>query len=127
MHKMISRHGRAGSTGFGERERRHGMGSPRGLSLLELALFALLVAGIAFAVYRAVAPAPAIEFSTVVRVEADQTLWDIASQHRLPGTTTAQTVDAIRVANGMEGSALRVGQPLVVPEDPEALTAMASR
>lgn len=127
MYRMVSRRERPGDSRFAARSRRHCAGGSRRLSLVEMALFALLLAGIVFAVCRAVAPVPSIEFSTVVRVESDQTLWDIAAEHRLPGTSTEQTVQAIRAANGMEGSALRVGQVLVVPEDPAALTAMASR
>jgi len=50
-----------------------------------------------------------------VTVAPAETLWSIASAHRLPGASTAETVDAIVAANGLEGRTLTAGASLRVP------------
>lgn len=62
------------------------------------------------------AGAPSRSFAaTTVTVAASDTLWSIAASHRLPGRSVAATVDAIREANGMDGSSLAAGSTLRVP------------
>lgn len=62
------------------------------------------------------AGAPARAFAaTTVKVGPCDTLWSIAEGHRLPGASTAETVEAIRQANAMSGSALAAGVVLRVP------------
>lgn len=102
--------------------------SRRGSSLIELAVFGILLLALAFAGYRAVTPAAA-EFpgTEAHKVSASQTLWEIASAHRIDGMSTAETVEVIKSLNGLTDSSLRVGQVVEVPVDSAANTAMASR
>jgi len=101
---------------------------PVDLSMLEIALLVLLAAAIAYAGLRVVAPEGRIaEETQTVRVAGKQTLWDLASEYRVSGATTAETVEIIKTQNGMTTSALRVGQTLQVPVAQTEMSAMASR
>lgn len=98
------------------------------LSLVESVLLVLLVVALAYAGYRAMVPTYArVESTATVRVTPEQTLWDLASRHRVPGATTAETIEIIKQVNGMTDSALRVGQTVQVPVSQADFTAMASR
>jgi len=98
-------------------------------SVLEWVLIAavacMLVAAAVGATFRTPATTRPLS-TTTVRVEQNQTLWDIARHHRLDGATTAQTVQQIRVINGLDTSAVAVGQILEVPAD-HASVAFAAR
>ena len=50
-----------------------------------------------------------------VTVSRADTLWSIAATHRLPGLSTAQTVEAIVTANELGSGGLRAGDVLKVP------------
>jgi hypothetical protein len=77
-----------------------------------LALFVVATGG--FALTRAGVPSSAA--ATIrVRVSPSDTLWSIASAHRVPGMSTAETIDSIALANGLTDSALAPGDVLVVP------------
>jgi len=98
------------------------------LSLVETVLLVLLVLALAYAGYRAMAPSYGrVETTATVRVTSEQTLWELASRHKVPGATTAETIEIIKQVNGMTGSALRVGQTVQVPVSNADMTAMASR
>jgi len=98
------------------------------LSLVETVLLVLLVLALAYAGYRAMAPRYGqVEATATVRVTSEQTLWELATQHKVPGATTAETIEIIKQVNGMTGSALRVGQTVQVPVSAADMTAMASR
>jgi hypothetical protein len=98
------------------------------LSLVEIVLLVLLVLALAYAGYRAIAPRYGqVEETATVRVTSEQTLWELASRHKVPGATTAETIEIIKRVNGMTESALRVGQTVQVPVSDAELTAMASR
>lgn len=53
--------------------------------------------------------------ATTVKVGPSDTLWSIAESRRLPGASTAETVEAIRLANAMSDSAVAEGVVLKVP------------
>jgi Tfp pilus assembly protein FimV len=53
--------------------------------------------------------------SALIRVDAGQTLWSIASQHPLTGLTTEQTAELIARANGLAGYRLVAGSTLRIP------------
>jgi hypothetical protein len=53
--------------------------------------------------------------TTVVRVGAGETVWDVA-RRAVPGTPVAAVVQRIRELNGLDGSTVHAGQPLVVPD-----------
>jgi hypothetical protein len=61
---------------------------------------------------------------SVTATSAD-TLWSIASAHRLPGMTTAQMVETIRATNGLSHQHLQAGTVLSVPVQGLAGTAFA--
>lgn len=62
-----------------------------------------------------------------VKVSPSDTLWSIARANRLPGASTAATVEAIACANGLADGSLRPGTVLRVPagETPPAALAQA--
>lgn len=62
-----------------------------------------------------------------IKVAAHETLWRIAQQHPVPGYTTAETVEAIRQANGLTTSALAQDQLLEVPTSDSIPAVLASR
>ncbi|MDO8986798.1 MAG: LysM peptidoglycan-binding domain-containing protein, partial [Coriobacteriia bacterium] len=80
------------------------------------------------AAYRAVQPrVGAIGATFTVKVQARQTLWSLATENPVQGASTSETVELIKVANGMTSSVLFVGQTIRVPCGQNDLTAMASR
>ena len=100
----------------------------RGLTGAELLLLVLMALMLVLAAYRAVQPrVGAIGATSTVKVQARQTLWDLATQNPAPGASTSETVELIKTANGMTSSVLFVGQTLRVPCARNDLTAMASR
>ena len=50
-----------------------------------------------------------------VRVRGGDSLWSLASEHRIPGKTTAETVDVLADVNGLTGSTLAAGTVIDVP------------
>lgn len=64
---------------------------------------------------------------TCIEVPGNGTLWDIASEHGVPGLSTAATIDLIQAENGLTSSTLHAGQTLVVPAISEASVAVAQR
>ncbi|TLM98353.1 MAG: LysM peptidoglycan-binding domain-containing protein, partial [Actinobacteria bacterium] len=91
---------------------------PTGLSALERAAVAAVVAGLAVAVWIAAAPTGATPDATsTVRVDSGDTLWMIAESHPAPGLTTAENVELIISLNGLRGSALAAGAHLKVAAD----------
>jgi len=50
-----------------------------------------------------------------VRVAPSDTLWSIAEAHRIPGVSTARTVEAIARINGLSGTLISAGATLRVP------------
>jgi hypothetical protein len=92
-----------------------------------MAALALIVAG-AGALALAHAGVPSGTFATIaVRVSPSDTLWSIAQANRLPGTTTAATVEIISGVNGLHDRHIVPGTVLRVPaiEAPEAASAQA--
>ncbi|MDA3936774.1 MAG: LysM peptidoglycan-binding domain-containing protein [Actinomycetota bacterium] len=61
-----------------------------------------------------------------IRVQASQTLWDLAQANPIEGHSTVETVEYIRALNQMETSAIQVGQMIDVPDSGVA-TAMVAR
>lgn len=55
------------------------------------------------------------EGTTVVQVRSGETLWDLA-ERVAPRAPAAAVVERIRQLNGMSGSTVHPGQPLVVPD-----------
>jgi len=99
-----------------------------GLNIVEVVLLVLLGIALVYAGYRAVAPGYRLAGDTqTIRVAGDQTLWELAAEYRVPGASTAETVEIIKSTNGMTHSSLRVGQTLQVPASNFEMTAMASR
>jgi hypothetical protein len=50
-----------------------------------------------------------------VKVSPSDTLWSIAEANRIPGTSTAATIETITRVNGLRGGALKPGSILRVP------------
>jgi hypothetical protein len=73
---------------------------------------------------RDLAPARTSAAISVTVANAD-TLWSIAASHPVPGMSTAQTVEAIREANGLTTGRLAAGQVLDVPAEGVGGTAFA--
>lgn len=119
-----------GTRGSGSREDTTGRAThkTRGLTGAELVLLTLMALMLVLAAYRAVQPRVGVIGATsTVRVQARQTLWDLASQNPVPGASTSETVELIKAANGMTNSVLLAGQTLRVPCGQDDVTAMASR
>lgn len=90
-------------------------------------LFACLASVVlAFAAGSRSATAPSVQ-TVSVRVDATQTLWDLASAHPIEGLTTAQTVEHIKAINGLSTSQLLAGQTLDVPASATTDAAMTAR
>ena len=53
---------------------------------------------------------------TSVKVEAGDTLWDIAREYGDPQEDVRDTVDAICMANDITASTLRAGDTILVPD-----------
>ncbi len=120
--KNVTRLGREGRASHRD-HRKH-----IGLSAIEILLLVLLATALSFAVHRAVSPrAHAYSTTSTIRVQHSQTLWQIASENRAPGATTAETVELIKDLNDMTDSSLRVGQTVAVPAPAGATAAVASR
>ncbi|HEY0637903.1 MAG TPA: LysM peptidoglycan-binding domain-containing protein [Pseudonocardiaceae bacterium] len=83
-----------------------------------LALVLLVAAAVVgLALLRAAAVDDGVPNSTaVVEVQPGETLWDLATRVA-PDSPTPAVVDRIRELNGMRGSTLYPGLPLVVPSD----------
>lgn len=98
----------------------------RGAKVIETAAFAfvILAVGIVVAMPH---PVPEAALTRPVRVQAGQTLWELAVRHPLPGATTAETVDAIRKVNDLEGSRLVSGGVVLVPAADAAASRSAKR
>lgn len=58
---------------------------------------------------------PRAASAILVTVAPADTLWSIAATHRLPGASTAETVEAIVDANGMGQRTITAGATLRVP------------
>jgi Tfp pilus assembly protein FimV len=83
--------------------------------LMWMTALALLVAGAgAFALLRNGVPSGS-STTISVRVSPSDTLWSIAKANRLPGVSTAATVEAITRANDLSGGSIRPGTVLQVP------------
>jgi Tfp pilus assembly protein FimV len=52
-----------------------------------------------------------------VRVESGQTLWSLAAEHPVEGSTTEQTAEAIARLNGLKGGRLVAGTSVRVPAE----------
>jgi LysM domain len=71
--------------------------------------------------------APARPLTAIsVRVGPSDTLWTIAAAHRMPGLSTAATVEEIRRANALTASNLSAGAILRVPSVQSAESAVAA-
>lgn len=76
---------------------------------------AIFIAGIgAIAVVRERVPSGS-STTIIVRVAPHDTLWSIAEANKLPGVSTAATVEVITAANDLGGSPLAPGSTLKVP------------
>jgi hypothetical protein len=100
---------------------------PNGIRLAPvvwMAVLALFIVGVGIlpAAGDPVAPRPGT--SVQVTVRTSDTLWKIASEHRLPGVSTAQMVRLIRDANAVDGN-LACGSVLQIPAAPVSGTAYA--
>ena len=83
--------------------------------MLWMAAVALIVAGAgALALARGGVPSGA-SATIAVRVSPADTLWSIAEANRLPGATTAVTVEAISRVNALRGRRIQPGTVLRVP------------
>jgi hypothetical protein len=60
-----------------------------------------------------------------VTVSPADTLWSIAAAHRVPGASTAETVEIITSANHLSGGRLQPGTVLSVPDSGIPGTALA--
>ncbi|MDZ4063640.1 MAG: LysM peptidoglycan-binding domain-containing protein [Coriobacteriia bacterium] len=61
-----------------------------------------------------------------IRVRASDTLWDIASENRIEGLSTAQTVEVLRTLNRLDHAQIAVGQSLLIPNAEEPALALAN-
>lgn len=51
-----------------------------------------------------------------IHVAPGDTIWKIAEQHEVPGTTTSDVIEWIKEYNGLSSSALVPGQSIVTPQ-----------
>jgi FOG: LysM repeat len=58
-------------------------------------------------------PAPS---ESVVFVAAGETLWEIAAANKAEGMDTRRAVYEIKKRNGLDGSVIRTGQQLIIPD-----------
>lgn len=112
-----ARHGRTRTRGRHSNAVLHGTA----VALVGTAM-AVLVAGIAL---NPAPPAPAAWAS--VSVGDSGTLWQLAQQHSVPGLSTAETVELIRLENGLASSIVYAGQTLRVPATSNAAAVVAQR
>ncbi len=85
-----------------------------GLTLVEW--FTLAAVGIALVLAAVSVISPTSEATlSPVKVEAGQTLWQLARAHPVEGFTTAQTVELIAEKNDLESGSLQAGTTLLVP------------
>jgi len=82
--------------------------------LLFAALAAVVVAGLLM-LRAAVADDGVPQRTTVVEVRSGETLWDLA-ERVAPQSSPPAVVERIRELNGMQGSTVHPGQPLLVPD-----------
>jgi LysM repeat protein len=112
---------RGASTGAAIPTRRRAVGRP----VLDLApwiapfawmtVLALAVAGLGVAAMLRDGVPSATPATITVRVAPSDSLWSIARAYRLPGASTASTVEAITRINGLHGTAISAGTVLHVP------------
>lgn len=80
-----------------------------------MTVLAIAVCGLgAVAMLRDAVPS-ASPATIAVRVAPSDTLWSIAQANRLPGVSTARTVEAIARINGLKDLAIRAGAVLHIP------------
>jgi hypothetical protein len=82
--------------------------------LVGVAVVAGIVVGLSQLASAANGPAVP-ERTTVVQVAPGETLWQLA-ERVAPGSPPQQVVERIRELNGMHGSTIHPGQPLIVPD-----------
>jgi hypothetical protein len=82
--------------------------------LEKIVLMALAAALVAVALGPASGAEPGLSYSEI-RVQDGQSLWEIATTHRVPGATTAQIVELIAEKNEMDGFTVAGGSTLLVP------------
>lgn len=98
----------------------------RSSHVFKLQMLALVVVLMAFAVLGFTFAPPAAEVpgtSIEVRIEAGDTLWEIAERYPVDGMGTEELVDHIARANDIEGGLLRIGTVVAVPHDTSFLVA----
>lgn len=64
---------------------------------------------------------------TAVRVQKAQTLWELASDHPVPGQETLQTIETIRELNGLGDRTLLEGTVVLVPAPEPSRSQLAAR
>ncbi len=107
--------------------------SPRGhsrsrLTTSEILLVVLCILAVIGAYCVSAGPAiPDDMDSRPVRVEAGQTMWDLAVTHSVDGLSTADTVALIRTLNSLPDSGLAADTIVLVPVGSTQNTALAAR
>lgn len=90
---------------------------PSTLRTYVLAVFAASVAAVLLIMSHGFSKTltPVVEEYKEVVVRDGDTLWQIAGQHRGPGTDTRRMVDRIREVNELSNAVVRPGQVLKIP------------
>lgn len=84
--------------------------------MLECAALCLLCAALVATCTPLLVQGPPPDVPTrTVKISTGDTLWTLAARNPVPGLATAETVDLIREANGLDGSEIRAGQLISVP------------
>ncbi len=98
----------------------------RSSHVFKLQMLALVVVLMGFGVLGFTFAPPAAEVPTTsieVRIEAGDTLWEVAERYPVEGMRTEELVDLIARANGIEGGLVHVGTVVAVPHDTSFLVA----
>ncbi|MDP2182911.1 MAG: LysM peptidoglycan-binding domain-containing protein [Actinomycetota bacterium] len=92
------------------------------------ALLLVLTCALVFVALVAVRPGVASSDlpTRAIRVRASDTLWDIASENRTEGLSTAQTVEVLKTLNRLDHSRIAVGQSLLIPNTEEPVLTLAN-
>ena len=120
LHRASAAHGRTDTRARGGR-------AGRTASALEttvlIAIAVLLVAGVLVTSGQT----RSVAHTSRVKVDAGDTLWELAEQHPVSGLTTAQTVEVIAELNHVAPGALPPHGTVLVPTGARTASAMASR
>lgn len=85
-----------------------------------MGLLVAVALGVALLAFCVRAPMPTPAGWSVVSVDANGSLWKLASSHPVTGLSTAETVELIQRENSLDSATIYAGQTLRVPNQTTA-------